>query len=145
VELYKGTVRHTIQSSVVWLNVRRLNSTILDNKGVTLGTVAAEDGRAIEGEVKALGEGQARICQEADLKQSVYSNVKNGRDDLRRWSLWGPRSCPMLSCYVKLASVRFPSAADRGDTTDETCASMVTQHWPRSGLMLHVPVTFASI
>jgi hypothetical protein len=62
VELYKGTVRHTIQSSVVWLNVRRLNSTILDNKGVTLGTVAAEDGRPVEGEVKALGEGQARIC-----------------------------------------------------------------------------------
>lgn len=50
----------------------------------------------------------------------------------------------MLSCYVKLVSVRFPSAADRGYTTDETCASMVTQHWPRSGLMLHVPVTFAS-
>ena len=56
--------------------MRLLHSAILDNKGVTLGTVAAKDGRAVEGEVKALGEGQAGICQEADLKQSVYSNVK---------------------------------------------------------------------
>lgn len=59
---YKGKVKHTVQSSVIWLNMRLLNGAILDNKGVTLGTVAAEDGRPVEGEVKAVGEGQARIC-----------------------------------------------------------------------------------
>lgn len=76
-ELYKGRVKHTVQSSVVWLNMCLLNGAILDNKGVTLGTVAAEDGRAIEGEVETLGEGQAGICQEANLERSVdYNNMK---------------------------------------------------------------------
>lgn len=72
--LHKGRVKHTVQSGVVWLDVRLLNGAILDNEGVTLGTVAAEDGRAVEGEIKTLGKSQAGVCQEANLKQSVSCN-----------------------------------------------------------------------
>jgi len=77
VELYKGRIKRTIQSGVVWLNMCFLHGAVLDNKGVTLGTVAAEDGRAVKGEIKTLGEGQAGICQEANLERSVdYNNMK---------------------------------------------------------------------
>lgn len=65
---YKGRVEHTVQSSVVGLDVRLLDRTILNDKGITLGAIAAKDRGTVEGKVKALGKGQAGVCKETDLR-----------------------------------------------------------------------------
>lgn len=64
----------TVQPSIVRLDMRLLDSAIFDDKGITLRAVTAEDGRAVESEIKTLGEGQARVCQEANLRRSVCRN-----------------------------------------------------------------------
>lgn len=74
---YGRMVKHTIQSSIIWLNVCLFHGAVLDDKSITLGAITAKDGRAVEREIKTLGEGQAGICQEADLKRSVsYQNQR---------------------------------------------------------------------
>lgn len=63
----KRRLKHTVQASIIRLNVRLLHNAILDDKGVALGAVAAEDRDGIERQIKALGQGQTRICKEANL------------------------------------------------------------------------------
>lgn len=59
--------KHTIQSSVVTLDVCVFYSTVLRDQGVSLGAIAAEDGGAIEREIECLGEAEIRVGEEADL------------------------------------------------------------------------------
>ena len=44
-----------------------LHGTVLDDQGIALGAVAAEDGSAVEGQVQCLGEAEVRVSEEADL------------------------------------------------------------------------------
>ena len=61
-------MQQTIEAGVIWLDVGLLDSSVLDDKSVALGAVAAKDGSTVEGEVQCLGEAQAGVCQEADLR-----------------------------------------------------------------------------
>ena len=58
----------TIHPSIVPLNKRLLDLPVLNEQGVALRAIVAEDGRAVEGELEGLGEGGGRIGEEADLK-----------------------------------------------------------------------------
>lgn len=59
--------KHTIHTSVVWLNMSGLDLSVLDDQGVTLGTILTEDCGALEGELEILGELAGRIAEETDL------------------------------------------------------------------------------
>jgi hypothetical protein len=63
----KNQRNRTIQASVVRLDVRLLDGTILNEQSISLGAIAAEDGSGVKVEVKALCEGQAGVRKEADL------------------------------------------------------------------------------
>ena len=57
----------TTHASVVGLDVGLLDLTVLDDQGVTLAAVVAEDGSGIEVEVKSLGELAVRVGKETNL------------------------------------------------------------------------------
>jgi hypothetical protein len=58
---------HTVHTSVVRLDESLLDLTVLDEEGVALAAVVAEDGAAVEAEVQSLGELAGRVTQEANL------------------------------------------------------------------------------
>lgn len=58
---------HTVHTSVVGLDESLLDLTVLDEEGVALAAVVAEDGAAVEAEVQSLGELAGRVTQEANL------------------------------------------------------------------------------
>lgn len=62
--IQKGLTTH---AGVVGLNVGLFDLAVLDDQGVTLAAVVAEDGGGIEVEVKSLGELAVRVGKEADL------------------------------------------------------------------------------
>lgn len=86
----KGCVNHTIEPSVVWLNVRFLHSTVLNNESVTLGAIAAKDWRTIKGKIEAFGERQTRVRKEANLR--VLAFWHRGDQDIEStyatWAWW---------------------------------------------------------
>lgn len=53
-----------------------LDLTVLDDKGVTLAAVVAEDGSGIEVEVESLGELAVRVGKEADLISTILACLK---------------------------------------------------------------------
>jgi hypothetical protein len=57
----------TTHAGVVGLNVGLLDLAVLDDQGVTLAAVVAEDGSSIEVEVESLGELAVGVGKEADL------------------------------------------------------------------------------
>jgi hypothetical protein len=59
--------RLTISSGVVGLNVRRLDLAVLDDEGVALAAVVAEDGLGIKVQVKGLGEAASGVTEPANL------------------------------------------------------------------------------
>lgn len=57
----------TVQASVIRLDMRLLDSAILNNKRIPLRAVAAKDRRAIKRQIQRLCEAQARVAKETDL------------------------------------------------------------------------------
>ena len=57
----------TVHSSIVGLHVGALDFAIFNHQCITLATVLAEDGSALEGEVKVFVELTGWITQESDL------------------------------------------------------------------------------
>lgn len=82
--------------------MRLLYSAILNDKGITLGAIAAKDGGSIEGEIKTFGESQAWIRKESDLTLLVYclKVQKVLGYDLRHLIPLGLESCPTPSCCM---------------------------------------------
>jgi hypothetical protein len=60
--------RLTTHASVVGLNVGLLDLAVLNDQGVALAAVVAEDGGGIEVEVESLGELAVGVGKETDLK-----------------------------------------------------------------------------
>lgn len=60
----------TTHASVVGLNVGLLDLAVLDDQGVALAAVVAENGGGIEVEVKSLGELAVGVGKETDLKHN---------------------------------------------------------------------------
>lgn len=58
---------HTVQASVIGLDVRFLHFTVLNDQCISLGAVPTEDRGAIEGKVKSFGELHTRISEKANL------------------------------------------------------------------------------
>ena len=58
----------TVHSGVVGLHVGALDLAIFNHQCITLATVLAEDGGALEGEVEVFVELTGWIAQEADLR-----------------------------------------------------------------------------
>ena len=52
-----------------------LHGAVLDDQGISLGAVAAEDGSAIKGQVQRLGEAEVRVSKEADLVTVSLSHL----------------------------------------------------------------------
>ena len=78
---------HTIQSSVVTLNVCVLDSTVLSDQGISLGAVTAEDGGTVERQIERLGEAKVGISKEADLMLvSILLFVYLGMGGVLHWS-----------------------------------------------------------
>jgi hypothetical protein len=59
---------HTVKSSVVGLDVSLGHLAVLDNKSVALAAGIAEDGSAVEGQVKGRCELAVRVGKEADAR-----------------------------------------------------------------------------
>lgn len=57
----------TIKSNVVWLHKSLLHLTVLNNEGISLASISAEDGRTIKGQVKAFRKCQTWIGDESNL------------------------------------------------------------------------------
>ena len=65
----------TVHSGVVRLHVSALDLAIFNHQCITLATVLAEDGSALEGEVKVFVELTGWITQETDLVFSKTESV----------------------------------------------------------------------
>ena len=57
----------TLDAGIVWLNVCLGDAAVLDDEGVSLAAISAEDGGPVEGEFQCGGEARGRITEEADL------------------------------------------------------------------------------
>jgi hypothetical protein len=57
----------TADAGVIRLDVGLGDASVLDDEGVPLATIAAEDGGPVEGEVQGRGELGGRVAQEAKL------------------------------------------------------------------------------
>ena len=62
-----GSWQLTTHASVVGLNVSLLDLAVLDDQGVALAAVVAENGSGIEVEIESLGELAVGVGKEADL------------------------------------------------------------------------------
>ena len=61
----------TVDACVVWLDVGAHDFAAVDDEGVALATVVAEDGAAIEGEVESFGKFAGGVTEEADAGFAV--------------------------------------------------------------------------
>jgi hypothetical protein len=78
--------------------MRCFDGAVVNDKSISLRTIASEDGGAVEGEVKCLCEAKAGVSQEADLPSQHQILFCIEKKDLHRWNLMDQASCPMLSC-----------------------------------------------
>lgn len=70
----KYEVLLTVCSGVVGLYVSRLDSTILNDEGVTFAPIVAKDGRAVKVEVQSFGKDTLGVSQEAELTSKSKLN-----------------------------------------------------------------------
>ena len=74
--MIERSVNHTVESSVVGLDVSLNHLAVLNDKSVALATGIAEDGGTVEGEVKGRGELAVRVGKESDAR--LASGVLRG-------------------------------------------------------------------
>lgn len=67
--------RPTVETGVVRLDESLLDLSVLDEKNVALAAVVAEDGTAVEAEVKRRGELAGGVTEEANLFKDNISTV----------------------------------------------------------------------
>ena len=95
----------TIHPGIVGLHVGALDFAIFNYQCITLATVLAEDGSALEGEVEVFVELTGWITQESDLcferrNQWEVDNKSEGRMCVHQSWRWGQGLHPRLSCYT---------------------------------------------
>jgi hypothetical protein len=67
--LLKYIIRHTVQASVVWLNMGLFDLAILNHQSIALATVVSKNSSAVELEVQRFRKVAGRVSEEANLIQ----------------------------------------------------------------------------